>query len=209
MTSLPAKADDFRSFNDLSGAYQEGTDYRISTSRGHHSHIAVVAPHGGDIERRTSQIAADIARGDFSCYAFEGIRKSDNYKALHLTSEYFDEPRCLELIAECDRVVTVHGCGGDEVAVLLGGLDKELAALIAEALACEGLKAKLSGHKFTGASPTNVCNRGRTGAGAQLELTAALRSSSVAVEGVVRSVREVLYRLAGAGTAPLDKRELV
>jgi phage replication-related protein YjqB (UPF0714/DUF867 family) len=202
MNSLPALAQSFKSFDELEAAYKEGVDYRIAISRGHHPQIAVIAPHGGAIERPTSQIATDIARDDFSCYLFEGIRKAKNYKALHLTSEYFDEPRCLELIAGCDRVVTVHGCDGDAIAVLLGGLDAELAALIADALAAEEVVAKLSGHQFFGTRPTNICNQGRSGAGAQMELTAALRKSPAAVASVVRAARGVLLRLAGSGNAP-------
>lgn len=202
MISKPALAQNFKSFGDLEAAYKEGVDYRIAISRGHHPQIAVIAPHGGAIERPTSQIAAGIAREDFSCYLFEGIRKAENYRALHLTSEYFNEPRCLELIAECDRVVTVHGCEGDEIAVLLGGLDAELAALIADALATEGVVAKLSGHQFFGTKPTNICNRGSSRAGAQMELTAALRNSPATVASVVRAVRGVLLRLAGPGNAP-------
>lgn len=202
MNSLPALAQNFKSFDDLEVAYKEGVHYRIAISRGHHPQIAVIAPHGGAIERPTSQIAADIARDDFSCYLFEGIRKANNYKALHLTSEYFDEPRCLEFIAGCDRVVTVHGCDGDEIAVLLGGLDAELTALIADALAAEEVVAKLSGHQFFGTKTTNICNRGRSGVGAQMELTAALRKSPATVANVVRAVRGVLLRLAALGNAP-------
>jgi phage replication-related protein YjqB (UPF0714/DUF867 family) len=132
----------------------------------------------------------------------EGIRKAKNYKALHLTSEFFDEPRCLELIAGCDSVVTVHGCEGDEIAVLLGGLDAELAALVADALAAEEVVAKLSGHQFLGTKPTNICNRGRSAAGAQMELTAALRNSPATVASVVRAVRGVLFRLTAPDDAP-------
>lgn len=202
MNSLPALAQKFKSFDDLEVAYKEGVDYRIAISRGRHPQIAVIAPHGGAIERPTSQIAADIAGDDFSCYLFEGIRISKNYQALHLTSEYFDEPRCLELIAGCDRVVAIHGCEGEEIAVLLGGLDAELAAHIADSLAAEKIVVKLSGHQFSGTKATNICNRGRSGAGAQMELTAALRNSPAAVASVVRATRGVLLRVVASGNAP-------
>lgn len=202
MDPLPAFAQNFKSFDDLDAAYKEGVDYRIAISRGHHPQIAVVAPHGGAIERPTSQIAADIARDDFSCYLFEGIRTTKNYRALHLTSEYFDEPRCLELIAGCDRVVTVHGCEGEEIAVLLGGLDAELAALIADSLVSEKIAAMLSGHKFSGTKTTNICNRGRSGAGVQMELTVALRNSPATVASVIRATRGVLLGLAAPDSTP-------
>jgi phage replication-related protein YjqB (UPF0714/DUF867 family) len=190
-------ANTFRSFADLRAVYQEDVDYRINRRVGLHPRIAVVAPHGGAIEPPTSQIASDIAGPDFSCYLFEGVRKSKNYKALHLTSEYFDEPKCLELIADCDQVVTVHGCKEGEVEVLLGGRDKALALLIAEALKAEGVLGRLDGHDFTGTARTNICNLGKSKAGVQLELTEALRVSQDAVAGVVRAVRRVLMQAAG------------
>lgn len=196
MSALPAFAKTFTSFKDLEVHYQEGVDYRISVTRGLHPNIAVVAPHGGDIEKPTSRIAAAIARTEFSCYLFAGIREEHNYDALHLASEYFDEPRCLELIAGCDQVVTVHGCKGDEIEVLLGGLDRALAAILAEALADEGVRSRLTGHKFGGTLPTNICNQGKSKAGAQLELTKALRNSPDAIDSVVRAVRRVLLRFA-------------
>lgn len=187
----------FKSFADLAAVYKEGVDYCIKMQAGLHPHIAVVAPHGGAIERPTSQIASDIAGKEFSCYMFEGIRKSNNYRALHLTSEYFDERRCLELIADCDRVVAVHGRKGGEVEVLLGGRDKALAVLIAKALETEGVRARLGGHDFTGTASTNICNQGKSKAGVQLELTEALRGSPDGVAGVVRAVRSMLMQAAG------------
>lgn len=194
---VPAKT--FRSFADLAAVYEEDVDYSIKRQVGLHPQVAVVAPHGGAIEEPTSKIASDIAGRDFSCYLFEGIRKSKNYKALHLTSEYFDEPKCLELIADCDHVVTVHGCKEGGVEVLLGGRDKELAALIAAALGAEDVQAKLDGHDFTGTARTNICNQGKSKAGVQLELTAALRESPDAVAAVARAVRKVLLQVAGIG----------
>ncbi|MES2191290.1 MAG: poly-gamma-glutamate hydrolase family protein [Pseudomonadota bacterium] len=100
MATALVLAKTFKSFADLAGAYTEGVDYCIKRHAGLHPSIAVVAPHGGTIEPPTSQIASDIAGQEFSCYLFEGIRKSNNYKTLHLTSEYFDERKCLELIAD-------------------------------------------------------------------------------------------------------------
>ena len=56
--------------------------------------MAVVAPHGGGIERATSAIARAIAGGDHNLYLFEGRLPSLNYERLHLTSHRYDEPQC-------------------------------------------------------------------------------------------------------------------
>jgi phage replication-related protein YjqB (UPF0714/DUF867 family) len=204
MTSALILAETFLSFKDLAGAYGEGVDYQIRLSAGLKPKIAVVAPHGGAIEFPTSQVAAAIAGREFSFYSFEGIRAADNYAALHLRSERFDEPRCLELISDCDHVVTIHGCKGADQAVLLGGRNKALVVEIAAALGAEGIYYHLDGHKFYGSDASNICNRGRSRAGVQLELTSTLRKSPEAVAGVVRAVRNVLLRLADAGDGPRE-----
>lgn len=202
MTSPVVLAETFLSFKDLAGAYAEGVDYQIHLSAGLNPTIAVVAPHGGAIEMPTSSVAAAIAGREFSFYSFEGIRPARNYDALHLRSERFDEPRCLELVSSCDRVVTVHGCKGVDQAVLLGGRDRELGVAIAAALEAEGVKCHLDGHKYYGTDASNICNRGRSRAGVQLELTSALRKSPDALSGVVRAIRNVLLRLANAAHGP-------
>ena len=202
MTSIVVLAETFLSFKDLAGAYAEGVDYQIHLSSGLNPTIAVVAPHGGAIEMSTSSIAAAIAGREFSFYSYDGIRPARNYDALHLRSESFDEPQCLELVSSCDRVVTVHGCKGVDQAVLLGGRDRELGVAIAAALEAEGVKCHLDGHKFYGTDASNICNRGRSRAGVQLELTSALRKSPDALSGVVRAVRNVLLRLANTVHGP-------
>jgi phage replication-related protein YjqB (UPF0714/DUF867 family) len=97
----------------LSANEREGIDYRIcSTLRD--SPVAIIAPHSGRIERRTSDIAAAIAGDSYALYCFEGTKPSGNSR-LHMTSINFDEPRCPALIATCDVVVAVHGLRDNEV----------------------------------------------------------------------------------------------
>ena len=76
----------------------EGRDYRVTAVR-RGSGIAVIAPHGGRIERGTSEVARAIAGEDLDLYLFEGCLPSLNFETLHLTSRHFDEPRALGLIA--------------------------------------------------------------------------------------------------------------
>jgi len=104
-------AKSYRGFADLAKHQVRGKDYEIIVSRRPPSRVAVVAPHGGRIEPRTSEIARAIAADEFNLYLFEGIRSSKNYTALHLTSHFFDEPECLVLIAQSPFVVAIHGWG--------------------------------------------------------------------------------------------------
>ena len=166
-----------RSYAELASRFRRGVDYEIVTSVVPGSTVAILAPHGGGIERGTSAIARSIAGAEHNLYLFEGRLPAGNYEQLHLTSHCFDEPECLDLVARCDHIVAVHGCNWafPDPAVLVGGLDAPLKALLADALRARGLAVVLDGHPFPARRPDNICNRGRRRAGVQLELSGQLR----------------------------------
>ena len=190
MTDLP-DARDYRGYADLAGAQRLGLDYRITVRPRAGSSVAIVAPHGGGIEDGTSEIATAIAGEDHDLYLFEGCRPAYNYRALHLTSHRFDEPQCLALIARCRRVVTIHGCDGEDPVVLIGGLDTPLAQAIAESMSSAGIVAATTGHRFPATHLDNVCNRGASGRGVQIEVPHRLRRCD-RVEVVANAVRAAL-----------------
>ena len=136
-----------------------------------------------------------IAGDDHQLYLFEGLRTTgDNFDCLHLASHRFDEPRALELVSRCDTVVAVHGYAAHGPDVLLGGLNEGLKKEVAKALAESGFSCSTDGHRFPGKDPLNICNRGRSGAGLQLELSDELRKSGD-WPGLARAVRSVLNLL--------------
>ena len=192
---MDVTVDRYRSFDELEKNEILGVDYAIHAQR-RPSGIAVIAPHGGLIETRTSLIADRIAAEDFNLYVFEGTKSGGNYAALHITSHRFDEPSCLDLLSTCDTVVAVHGCRGSRARVLIGGLDVVLKDRIASALRDQGVDADSAGHATGATHPNNICNRGRTRMGVQLELTRALRGSAGEAR-VVAAVRGVLLDLQG------------
>jgi phage replication-related protein YjqB (UPF0714/DUF867 family) len=167
-------ADRYRSFAELSAAERRGRDYNIVVREVPRSPVAIVAPHAGAIERGASEIAVTIAGADFNLYLFEGIGP-DAYR-LHITSSRFDEPECLALVAACSIVVTVHGChyADHDETVYLGGRDAERRDAIGSALRAAGFKAKTD-TRNPGRSRLNICNRGSTGKGVQLEISRDLR----------------------------------
>lgn len=181
-------------YADLAKAQVEGADFNVCVHRRPGSAIAILAPHGGGIEAGTSEFARAVAGTEFNLYLFEGIRPSGNYAALHLTSHCFDEPRCLALLSACDHVVTIHGCRGDRPRALLGGLDLGLKKLISDAIAAVGIESHLMGHPYRAIHPRNICNRGRRGAGVQIELTSALRLRK-SNRSIVSAIRAVLQSL--------------
>jgi len=167
-------SDRYNSFDELRRHEREGIDFRICvTQRG--PRVAVIAPHGGKIEPATSEITAAIAGTLYSSYYFEGLR-SRPHSRLHITSTKFDEPKCLALISMCDLVVAVHGLAGRHKAIDVGGRDHQLRELIDAKLRDAGFNSKIvtrGGHAAI--SRSNICNKGRRGAGVQLEITRALR----------------------------------
>ena len=175
-------ADKYASFADMAKHNTENVDYRISYGiRG--STVAIVAPHGGGIEPGTAELAAAIAGEDLSFYIFEAIKPSHN-RDLHITSTNFFEPRCDQVLASCAVVVTVHGQGNEASVAYMGGKD-DAAAVDANALRKKIEDALTKGNFSVSASPSgllgtdskNLCNRGTSGAGIQLELSHGLRAS--------------------------------
>jgi phage replication-related protein YjqB (UPF0714/DUF867 family) len=194
--ALNRREADYECYADLALAQVEGADFKVSVQRRPESSVAILAPHGGAIEAGTSEIARAVAGAQFNLYLFEGIRESGNYSSLHLTSHRFDEPRCLALVSACDHVIAIHGCRGDVPQVLLGGLDAELKETVCTAITAAGIEARLDGHRFRAVNPRNICNRGRRGAGVQLELTSALRLVE-SNRALVNALRAVLLAVQG------------
>jgi phage replication-related protein YjqB (UPF0714/DUF867 family) len=168
----------YSGFQELSRSEREGTDFRIRISR-QNAPVAIIAPHGGSIEPHTSATAAAIAGTAFSLYCFEGLRDRKHCE-LHITSTNFDEPQCLELIARCDVVVAVHGLAGRTRAVDVGGLDEPLRDAICQQLVRTGFNARIvTSGAHAARSAHNICNRGHSRAGVQLEITRPLRDELV------------------------------
>jgi len=185
--------DKYRNFADLIRHEREGIDFRICRTI-RPAPVAIIAPHGGKIECGTSEISSAIARDRYSLYCFEGLKQRGNRDLLHITSTNFDEPSCLDLLSRCDVVVSVHGFGGEDKFIDVGGLDFKLRNKI-----CGSLSARFDARvaetgRYAGVSPVNICNRGRGGAGVQLEITKALRDalleSSKNMEAFADAVRQ-------------------
>lgn len=167
--------DTYQSFEELQCAERDGA-YKISSLyEGRSDRFAIIAPHGGGIEPMTSVLAQEIAGSDFALYLFEGQLAHGNGR-LHITSHRFDEPKGLALVSKCDVAIAVHGCrDGLAEKVQLGGLDRSLRTRLGESLEAAGFATVLAPMKLQALDRSNICNRGRSGAGTQLELPARMR----------------------------------
>jgi phage replication-related protein YjqB (UPF0714/DUF867 family) len=167
--------DKYANFAALSECEREGVDFRVCVSE-KNSTVAIIAPHGGKIEPRTSEIAAAIAGNTFNFYCFEGTKENNNHSRLHIKSGNFDEPRCRALVQKSDVVIAVHGLGGNEVFVDVGGLDSVLRNVVYEQLLKADFDARIVAQGDHAAiSQDNICNRGQRARGVQLEITKGLR----------------------------------
>lgn len=164
----------YTTYEALKRHQREGIDYRVRIREGD-SGIAIVAPHGGAIELGTTEIAREVAGTEHTFYGFEGMKATGNFD-LHITSREFDEPRLDSVVRREEIVLTVHGCEGEGEVVYVGGLQKAMKQKIQKALSDAGFQVRESPKsKMGGKSPLNICNRGRSGAGIQLELSKGLR----------------------------------
>lgn len=196
-------ADRYRNFAELAANERVEIDYLIRfTNRG--TPFVILAPHGGMIEPGTSAIAEAIAGCDLSFYAFEALRPTGDRGSLHITSANFDEPQALALAAEAQKLVSIHGRADDNdpLTVVIGGRDVSLGEKIAIALKVEGFVSDVvTDGPLAGRDPANICNRSRSGTGAQLELPRSLRrhlvSEAASLEAFCRAIRSVLF-LPGA-----------
>lgn len=184
-------ADLYRHYSDLAAQEREGADYQITVGD-YGSSRAVLAVHGGWIERGTSELARAIARSqEWNLYLFEADRM-----ALHLTSNHFDEPRALALVGRSENVLSLHGFyqGEDHASIVcVGGGNAARASGMAQALrsraAALAITVEFPCARFGGSDPLNIVNRGRGGGGVQLELSRPLRER-------VRGDMEFAARLA-------------
>jgi phage replication-related protein YjqB (UPF0714/DUF867 family) len=139
------------------------------------SELLVVAPHAGMIEHDTGDVALAIAADDLSYYLFEG-RKPDHNRDLRLASTTFDEPTALEMAGRATLVVAIHGKGVHDEVAYVGGAARAGVAAVVRSLLAAGFDAREeTDTRYAGRDPRNICNRGRSGQGVQLELGSALR----------------------------------
>jgi phage replication-related protein YjqB (UPF0714/DUF867 family) len=126
------------------------------------------------MEPGTTEIARDIAGVEFSFYSFVSKKKSD----VHIKSENFTEETGVALVKAHSRTISVHGVrdGDHAYDIYVGGLEEELKRRVLEALNAADFSAiedRIARH--SGRDPRNICNRGSSRQGVQLEITNRLR----------------------------------
>lgn len=163
----------YMGFKELVDREAEGQGYRVRIEL-RDPRVLIMAPHGGKIEPMTAEIAKAIAGMDYSFYSFEGL-KTDS-RVLHIESHLFDEPRALQAIEKADVVITVHGqIDQKDEFVMVGGLHDSLRLEIIQQLEAAGFQTREPAEGLMGTDPQNICNRGKSKQGVQLEISRKVR----------------------------------
>lgn len=170
-----AVTDKYNDFKELSLNKEVNIDYRITQSYSD-SNIAIIAIHGGDIEKGSTELAYELASlGNFNYYSFEGIKKKDN-SFLHITSTNFDEPIALDVVSKSETTLSIHGSSGEGEFTYVGGLDKELVEKIKLSLETHGFTVLDPPKHLAGVHKSNIVNRNARNRGVQLEISEGLRT---------------------------------
>jgi phage replication-related protein YjqB (UPF0714/DUF867 family) len=191
----------YSSYAELARHETIGVDYRYLACEVPGAAVLIAAPHGGMIERGTSEIARAIAGRQHSLFVFEGLKPYGSNRDLHITSHQFDHPACLAMAAQCASVLAIHGCVG-ESKIHIGGLDDGLKDVLGQHLGGAGFAVEMDSPRYPGRHRLNICNRGTRARGGQLEITYDLRSQ--AADRIAGAVREALSAWRGKIPAGLQ-----
>lgn len=153
--------------------------------------VTILAPHGGRIEPYTTEIARLIAGEDYNYFCFNGRKEGCN-NDLHITSHRYDVRQALILVEKSLTVITVHGCTRDEPILFLGGLDANIKNRIAAELKTTNIVVDQLCSAYGGKHKNNICNRGTTGKGVQLECSRPLRNLAENRLTLARAIRHAL-----------------
>jgi phage replication-related protein YjqB (UPF0714/DUF867 family) len=196
--------DTYLNFLQLSACEKEGEDYEIE-SVFRDSSVAVIAPHGGRIEPFTTELAEMIAGNRFSFYTFKGLKPHGN-TTLHITSHRFDEPRALKLVNRCQTIVAIHGQKHlQDAFIMVGGKDIGLLSHVTSAFRLSGFKLRPPDKRLLALHKKNICNRGKSKQGIQIELSRGLRrllkSNPESCDAFLKGIRSVLLKKIGKGVS--------
>jgi len=204
-------------------------DSPASTAEG--TRTVILAPHGGGIERGTSELCLAVAGYHpanlpitppagvtYDYWMFEGIREGGNAD-LHVTSTGCDDLVAVLLCAGALGALSLHGFkpenldpprSPNEQIVFVGGCDDLLRDLLVEALHDVNLPAEAAVGELDGDSVCNIVNRTLRGEGAQLELSEPLRDTMFGKNtrpGRKLTTTEVFWRFVAACRDALDRFE--
>lgn len=170
----------YTSYAALAAEKTEGVDYTRTAVSAPGYTWAAIAIHGDRIEAGSGEVAqaVSVSGARMAYYEFGGIQAANNFQ-LHITSSLFDEPMCLALVAGAERVLSFHGYVGTTgvAETALGGLDVQMRERLRFELTRRGFTVVNAPSEIAGTNPANICNKGATLQGVQLEMSRTQREA--------------------------------
>ena len=160
----------YSSYQEMIRTEKSGVDFKVVYRAGSRSFL-VAAPHGGQIEPGSSELADAIAGDTFGFYAFVGLKRDSS--DLFLPSSGFSEPELTRVSKTYSTIVAIHVIPGSERLIYVGGNYRQVADFITRALASAGYQVKAPPEDASAYSATNFINKSIIG-GVQIELSSAI-----------------------------------
>ncbi len=130
--------------------------------------IGIIDIHGGNIEPGTEEIAKNIAGDNLPIYI--------NNSGKHIESTKFENSELEKFIMDKDIIVSIHGEKDVENSfAMIGGLDLDLKSKIESKLKTN-FEVKEPPEILNGNNSDNICNKGKSGKGIQIEISRKLRN---------------------------------
>lgn len=191
-------ADHYSSFVELAKREKVGETYSVEVFD-RKAEVLVLAIHGGELERGSSELASAIAGSNWNFYGFRALKR--NYsQELHVTSTHYDDPLAIALATRSRYCLSVHGYKDATTEnVCLGGANRKLRARVQAELkkTFPTLSLRIECKTIAGTNAKNIVNRCRE-QGVQLELSQKLRDRLAlepkTVAAFARAIRDATIR---------------
>lgn len=161
------------------------------------SWLLVVAPHAGNIEFFTGDIANGIAGSDYSYFVFEGLIEDEKrcFRELHVTSTNYRDPALTLLQKSAVTTISIHGAEEPKTKVThVGGRNGRLRKQIVKALVDAEFDAEeCTSGRYSAKSKTNFVNTTADN-GIQLEISRGERNALAKSHARFRRYVEVVTK---------------
>jgi len=174
------------------------------------SQWSLLAIHGENLERLTTDIVTDVANAlRFTRYALnlhDTTVPADNQR-MRITAPDFDEPQCLAIQTNATYTLSVHAISdvaelpGDLGKIRIRGLDTTRQTRLTEILTDAGFQVvnkseegvATGGERGDALDPDNITNRNRNAKGVNMELDLTFRKTLVTDPNDLSSPKSALY----------------
>ncbi len=158
------------SYTELIKTAKPGVDFNVVYKPGVRSFL-IAAPHGGNIEPGSSELAEAIANNRYGSYAFNGLKRDSS--SLCVSSARYDEPELQRVTKNYGATIAIHVIPGTDRVVYVGGNYRQLGDALVKSLSDRGYQAKPTPDKSSAWNRLNIINKGTVG-GVQIEVSSAL-----------------------------------